>query len=121
MSWYLEALKKYWVFRGRATRQEFWYFCLFNMFFSFVLLGITPSLERGPVRLASSLAVLCIITTIIPFVAVSIRRLHDTNRSGRWLFIAWIPLIGPILLLSFLVQDSDPNKNQYGSNPKIWS
>jgi uncharacterized membrane protein YhaH (DUF805 family) len=47
-----------------------------------------------------------------------VRRLHDTNHSGRWLFIGLIPLIGPIVLLSFMVRDSQKGQNPYGSNPK---
>jgi len=58
------------------------------------------------------------LAVMIPSMAVSFRRLHDTNRSGWWVLIALVPIIGGIVLLVFMVQDSQPNENQYGSNPK---
>jgi len=107
MNWYVEALKKYAVFNGRARRKEFWYFALFNCIIGFVLIGIdvatgTYDTEAGIGVLGGvySLAVL------IPCIAVSVRRLHDTDRSGWWLLISLIPLIGAIVLLFFTVQDS---------------
>lgn len=113
MNWYLEVLKKYAVFSGRARRKEYWMFILFN--FIIVLgLGVVEGLAGGPGVLGSlySLAVL------IPSIAVSVRRLHDTNRSGWWLLIGVVPLIGAIVLLIFVVQDSQPGENRYGPNPK---
>ncbi|MGU5664467.1 DUF805 domain-containing protein [Aeromonas sanarellii] len=119
MNWYLEVLKKYAVFSGRARRKEYWFFVLFNIIISIVLAvidGVTGSFsaEAGMGLLGGiySLAVL------IPGIAVSVRRLHDTERSGWWLLIALVPLIGAIVLLVFMVQDSKPGQNQYGANPK---
>lgn len=113
MNWYIDVLKKYAVFNGRARRKEYWMFVLFNLIIAFVL-GFIEGLAGGPgvVGLIYSLAVL------IPGIAVSVRRLHDTDRSGWWLLIALVPLIGAIVLLVFMVQDSNPGENQYGSNPK---
>lgn len=113
MNWYLEVLKKYAVFNGRARRTEYWMFVLFNIIISFVL-GFVEGLVGGPgvIGLLYSLAVL------IPGIAVSVRRLHDTDRSGWWLLIAFVPLIGAIVLLVFMVQDSKSGQNQYGTNPK---
>lgn len=113
MNWYLEVLKKYAVFSGRARRKEYWMFVLFNMIIGLVL-GFVEGLVDGPGVLSSlySLAVL------IPGIAVSVRRLHDTGRSGWWLLIGLVPLIGAIVLLVFMVQDSDPAANPYGPNPK---
>lgn len=119
MNWYFEVLKKYAVFGGRARRKEYWYFALFNIIVSIILGvidGVTGSFspEAGIGLLGGiySLAVL------IPAIAVSVRRLHDTDRSGWWLLIALIPIIGAIVLLVFMVQDSKPGQNQFGSNPK---
>lgn len=119
MNWYLEVLKKYAVFSGRARRKEYWFFILFNIIISIVLAvidGVTGSFsaEEGMGLLGGiySLAVL------IPSIAVSVRRLHDTERSGWWLLIALVPLIGAIVLLVFMAQDSKPGQNQYGANPK---
>ena len=119
MYWYLEVLKKYAVFNGRARRKEYWYFVLFNILISMVL-GIidgatgsfNPEMGIGLLGGVYSLAVLT------PGIAVSIRRLHDTDRSGWWLFILLIPLIGAIVIIVFTVQDSQTGENQYGQNPK---
>ena len=119
MSWYLEVLKKYAVFNGRARRKEYWYFVLFNIIISIVLTGIdgvTGSLSaQTGMGLLSGIYSLAI---LIPSIAVSVRRLHDTDRSGWWLLIVLVPLIGAIVLLVFAVQDSKPGANQFGENPK---
>ena len=113
MNWYLEVLKKYAVFSGRARRKEYWMFFLFNVIILFVL-GLVEGLAGSPgiVSMLYSLGVL------IPGIAVTVRRLHDTDRSGWWLLIGLVPLIGAIALLVFMVQDSKLDENQYGSNPK---
>ena len=119
MNWYLEALKKYAVFSGRSRRKEYWYFFLFNLIISFVLgfiegaLGLFPDVDYSILGTIYSLAVL------LPGLGVSVRRLHDTDRSGWWLLIAFIPLVGAIVLLVFMVQDSEPGDNRYGPNPKV--
>jgi uncharacterized membrane protein YhaH (DUF805 family) len=119
MNWYLAVLKKYAVFSGRARRKEYWFFLLFNIIITIVLSMVdgamgTFALEAGLGLLSGiySLAVL------IPSLAVGVRRLHDTNRSGWWLLIGLIPLIGAIVLLIFFVLDGTPGENQYGANPK---
>lgn len=113
MNWYLDVLKKYSVFNGRARRKEYWMFFLFNIIFAFVT-GVIDGLVGSP----GILGLLYTLAVLIPGIAVSVRRLHDTNRSGWWLLIAFVPLIGAIALLLFFVQDSTPGKNQYGPNPK---
>ena len=119
MNWYIEVLKKYTVFVGRARRKEYWYFVLFNIIVSMILLFVdnlvgTFNKESGFGVFNSiySLAVL------LPAIGVAIRRLHDTGRSGWWLLIGFIPLIGAIVLLIFFVKDGQPGENQYGPNPK---
>lgn len=119
MNWFLVALKKYATFSGRAQRAEYWYFILFYILI-FVGLSIIDgiigafSAEAG-IGLLSGLYSLAI---LIPSLAVGARRLHDTGRSGWWLLIGIIPLIGPIILIVFFVQDSMSGDNLYGSNPK---
>jgi len=119
MNWYLEVLKKYAVFSGRARRKEYWYFVLFNIIISIVLAvidGVTGSFSpEAGIGLLGGIYTLAV---LIPGIAVAVRRLHDTERSGWWLLIALIPLIGAIVLLVFMVQDSKPEQNQYGANPK---
>jgi uncharacterized membrane protein YhaH (DUF805 family) len=114
MHWYLEGLKKYAVFSGRARRRAYWMFVLFNVIIALVI-GIIEGLVGSP----GVVAILYSLAVLIPGIAVAVRRLHDTNRSGWWLLIGLIPLIGPIVLLVFVVQDSQPGANQYGPNPKV--
>lgn len=119
MSWYLEVLKKYADFGGRARRKEYWLFTLFNVLISIVLtildgfLG-TMSSESG-FGLVSGLYSLAV---LLPSLGVAVRRLHDTDHSGWWLFIALVPCVGAIVLLIFMVRDSTPGANEYGPNPK---
>jgi uncharacterized membrane protein YhaH (DUF805 family) len=118
MDWYVNVLKKYAVFNGRARRKEYWFFVLFNIIITFVLgiidgiAGLKGAAGFGLLGILYSLAVL------VPGLAVSVRRLHDTNRSGWWLLIALVPLLGAVVLIIFAAQDSQPNENQYGPNPK---
>ena len=113
MNWYIEVLKKYAVFSGRAQRKEYWLFMLFNIIISFVI-GLIESFIGDPGIILG----LYYLAMLIPSFAVLVRRLHDTNRSGWWFFISFIPLIGSIILIVFLVQDSQPDENRYGPNPK---
>lgn len=119
VNWYIEVLKKYAVFSGRARRKEYWFFVLFNIIVSVVLSvidGVTGTLDtEGGVGLLSGLYTLAV---IVPSIAVGIRRLHDIGRSGWWLLIVLVPLIGALVLLFFAVQDSQPGSNEYGPNPK---
>ncbi len=119
MNWYLIALKKFAVFSGRSRRKEYWYFILFYIIISVVLVFIddmtgTFDAETGLGVFSGVFA----LAMLIPSLAVSVRRLHDTDRSGWWLLISFIPLIGALVLLFFMVGDSKPGENQYGSNPK---
>lgn len=120
MNWYLMVLKKYAVIEGRARRKEYWYFILFNTIImiglvalDFIIFQPTPDQKLGILTTIYSLAVL------IPTFAVQIRRLHDTGRTGWWLLLSLLPIIGPIVLLVFFCMDSEPGTNQYGPNPKI--
>lgn len=113
MNWYLDVLKKYAVFNGRARRKEYWMFFLFNIIIA-VVLGIIEGIVGGP----GVLGALYGLAVLLPSIGVSIRRLHDTDRSGWWLLIGLVPLIGAIVLLVFFVQDSQAAENQYGPNPK---
>jgi len=117
MNCYLEVLKKYAVFGGRARRKEYWYFVLFNTLISIALTfidGVTGSFSsEAGIGLLSGIYGLAV---LIPSIAVGVRRLHDTNRSGWWLLIALIPLIGAIVLIIFLASDSKPEENKYGLN-----
>ncbi len=119
MKWYLQVLKKYAVFSGRARRMEYWMFVLFYIIFGAVAvmldnaLGLTMGqYGYGPIYGIYVLAML------IPSLAVAVRRLHDTGRSGWWILIVFIPIIGVIWLLVLMVLEGDPGENKYGPNPK---
>lgn len=119
MNWYLEALRKYATFEGRARRKEYWFFILFNVL-AVVVLGIidvvlgTSSKETG-LGLLSGLYLLAV---LLPALAVTVRRLHDTDRSGWWILIEFIPLIGGLVLLVFTLLDGTPGSNRFGPSPK---
>jgi uncharacterized membrane protein YhaH (DUF805 family) len=119
MHWYVDVLKKYAVFTGRATRKEYWMFTLWNliiMFFIGAVAGVLVA-SGAPKVTEDILSTIYFLAVLLPSLGVFVRRLHDTGRSGWWFFIAIIPLIGAIILIVFLVQDSHPD-NQYGPNPK---
>ena len=99
------------TFSGRARRKEYWMFTLIYMIFSITLLVIDVATGLGVLSVIFSLVML------VPSLSVLVRRLHDTNRSGWWILISLIPLVGAIILLIFLVQDSD-DANTYGFDPK---
>jgi len=115
MNWYIEAWKKYAVFGGRAGRQEYWYFALFNIL-AYILLSIIAGLLG---KIGASLLSLYAVAVSIPGLAATVRRLHDTNRSGWWILISLIPGIGAIVLLVFLAQESHAIENQYGPIPSV--
>ena len=119
MSWYLQALKKYAVFSGRSRRMEYWYFVLFNIIVSIVL-GVIDGLlgTRGSGMGAGLLSGIYGLAVLIPSLAVTVRRLHDIDRSGWWILIALVPLIGTIVLLVFALLEGTPGANRYGPNPK---
>jgi uncharacterized membrane protein YhaH (DUF805 family) len=119
MNWYLDVLRKYAEFGGRAKRKEYWMFMLFNAIFFSILMFIdrmlgTSSIQGG-IGLLSGIYLLAV---LIPSIAVTVRRLHDTGRSGWWILIELVPFVGPIILLVFMLQDSTPGYNQHGPNPK---
>ena len=107
------SLKEICGLQRARKKDEYWMFALFNLIITFVL-GIVEVILGSP----GVIGTLYTLAVIIPSIAVSVRRLHDTERSGACLLIAFVPLIGTIVLLVFLVQDSKPDQNQYGANPK---
>jgi len=122
MNWYLEVLKNYAGFSGRASRSEYWFFTLVNTIIMVVLqvltnimVGVNSNIGAGLFGIISLIYALAV---LLPSLAVCVRRLHDTSRSGWWLLIGLVPVIGFIVLLVFLVSDSIPQKNQFGASPK---
>ena len=111
-------MRKYAVFSGRAQRQEYWMFVLFNVIIVLFLGIIDGMVDSDPEGSRSTLTTLYVLSILIPSLAVGVRRLHDTGRSGWWMLIGVIPIIGAIVLLIFIIQDSQLMDNQYGPNPK---
>ncbi len=119
MNWYLGVLKQYATFEGRARRKEYWFFVLFYVLVFLVLSAVdgvtgTYNADAG----VGLLGGLYILATLIPSLAVMVRRLHDTDRSGWWVLIGLIPLLGDLVLLVFMCLDSQPGGNRFGPNPK---
>ena len=113
MDWYIGVLKKYAVFEGRARRKEYWMFILFNFLIS-IAIGIVEGFagSNGIISIVYALAI------FLPSLAVTIRRLHDTNRAGWWFLIAFVPVVGGIILLIFMVLEGTSGSNDYGADPK---
>jgi uncharacterized membrane protein YhaH (DUF805 family) len=119
MNWYLAVLKKYAVFAGRARRKEFWLFVLFNTLIAVVLAMIdmvTGTFDEDVgLGLLSGLYALAV---VVPSIAVTVRRLHDTDRSGWWYLLVFLPVIGGLVILVFMCLDGTPGSNRFGPNPK---
>ncbi|QFF98434.1 DUF805 domain-containing protein [Psychrobacillus glaciei] len=116
MAWYFKVLKNYVGFTGRARRTEYWMFTLINTIISFILYFLGVFADS-----VSFLPVLYELAIFLPALAVLIRRLHDTGRSGWWVLISFIPFVGSIIILVFTFLDSQENDNKYGQNPKYSS
>lgn len=119
MNWYLMAFSKYAEFKGRSRRQEFWMFALFNM----IALAIAAAIDNligstfGEIPYGYIYVIYSLIS-FIPNLALSIRRLHDIGKSGWFLFISLIPIIGYIWLIVILCKEGDKGVNEYGADPK---
>ncbi len=115
LNWYIAVLKKYVVFSGRAGRPEFWWFFLFNLIVSIVL--VTIDVQLGLLVAGGAGGILSTVyslATLLPSLGVSVRRLHDTNRSGWWMLILLVPLVGLIVLLVFFIMAGTPDENRHG-------
>ncbi len=109
--------QRYADFKGRSRRSEFWFFVLFSAIVRAIANVIDAILHTGNANTGGVVSTLVFLALIVPSLAVGARRLHDTGRSGWWLLIALIPLVGIILLIVWWAQDSHPD-NQYGPSPK---
>jgi uncharacterized membrane protein YhaH (DUF805 family) len=118
MKWYLQALKHYAVFNGRASRKEYWIFVLFQIL---AVLAISAA-ERAaavanPEILFGWYTAGFLLLTLLPALAVTIRRLHDTGRSGWWGLLHAVPVAGTLLLQAFMLPASARGRNRYGPAP----
>lgn len=128
--YYKKVWSQYGDFRGRARRREYWWFYLLNMLGVLLLMVPVTVVDAASESVLPFLTVvpliLYVIAVVIPYLAVTVRRLHDSGRSGWWMvllqfvfgFLPYLNLIGGIVMLVFLCTDSEDGPNQYGPNPK---
>ncbi|AMO47066.1 Uncharacterized membrane protein YhaH, DUF805 family [Kosakonia oryzendophytica] len=115
MDWYFKVLRNYATFRGRAHRREFWMFTLVNL----ILFGVLHVIDR--IIGWHTLSLLYELLVLVPSLAVQVRRLHDTDRSWRWLLLLLFPVIGWLALLAFYSQHGTPQENRFGPEPKLFA
>lgn len=112
MNWYLEPWKKYADFSGRACRAEYWIFTLINFVIALVI-----TFSENIVGSPGILSILFSLAVLLPSLAVGVRRLHDTGRSGWWILIALVPMIGTIIVLILFALPGKPEGDKYGPDP----
>ncbi len=114
------VLSKYVGFQGRARRSEYWWWFLASFIFYLVAETLDRFVDPPPAGVVIYFGLiykLAILALFLPSLAVTVRRLHDTNRSGFWVFIAIVPIIGWILLLYWYCMKGTSGQNQYGPDP----
>ena len=113
--YYLDAFRNYATFTGRARRSEYWYFVLFHILAAFTLMLADLAVLKNEVPF---LTIIYILGSVVPSLALIVRRLHDIGKSGWFYFVGLIPIIGGIWLIVLYCTDSEVGPNQYGLNPK---
>ncbi len=111
MEYFFDAFIKYADFSGRARRREFWHFTLYYLVFYLVCMVLDAITALGGFTVLYSLAM------FVPSISILVRRLHDTSHSAWWILLVFVPVVGTLILLYFLVQDGHQD-NEYGFNPK---
>ena len=119
MDWFVTVLKRYAVFSGRAGRPEYWFFTLIYLVAAVVLAlidGILGTVHaRAGIGLLSGVFALAL---FLPALAVTVRRLHDSNRSGWWCLVSLVPLLGPLVLLVLMLLRGSAGPNRFGPAPQ---
>lgn len=119
MKWYKKVLRQYADFSGRAQRKEYWMFMLFHVLIAMAFGAVDTLIGTWDSDTGYGLfTTLYNLAVLVPLLAVSVRRLHDTGRSAWWYLIWLIPGIGWLIFLVFMVLDSEQGENEYGPNPK---
>ena len=116
--WKKVVLENYLNFTGRARRAEFWWYFLANLIITVVLNIIDAAIGSGSGFYGGILTGIYGLAVLLPGLAVGIRRLHDTDKSGWWLLLVFIPIVGIIVLIVFWATDGQPGVNQYGASEK---
>lgn len=118
MSYFIDCMtKKYAKFDGRARRSEYWFFVLFSIIAQIILV-FAIAFVASSAETIQMLGNLVSLAFFLPSLGVMVRRLHDIGKSGWWVLVAFIPLIGGIILLIFAIQEGNQGPNQYGPDPK---
>ena len=121
MRWYLEVLKKYAVFSGRASRTEYWTFTVCNCVVSLGVALIDGVVGRqsafGNAQAGVGLSLFYLLAIFIPSIAVTVRRFHDIDRTGWWMLFSVVPLANVITMV-FLLQDGTSGTNRFGDDPR---
>ncbi len=123
MYWYLEVFRRYAEFSGRSRRKEYWMFALFNVLFVLglaVVMAVLASIfgDTGIVFIIPVIILIIYFAVVfIPSLAVTVRRLHDTGKSGWFILLNLIPYVGGLIIFIFMVLDSEPGENKWGPNP----
>lgn len=117
MQWYMKVLREFANFEGRARRTEYWMFVLFNALFTLVCVAIDTVVSVAAQYPLPILTLAYSLAMIVPSIAVVVRRLHDTDKSGWWFLISFVPF-GNIVLLVFMCLDGNPMPNAWGPSPK---
>ncbi|GIF63442.1 DUF805 domain-containing protein [Asanoa ishikariensis] len=112
------VLTNYVGFSGRARRSEYWWFVVFSILVNVVARILDSVLFDTTTSGTGIIGGIVGLALFLPGLAVAIRRLHDTDRSGWWVLLALIPIIGAIVLIVFMAGDSKPGTNRFGANPK---
>lgn len=113
MQWFMKVMRNYVGFSGRARRKEYWMFVLIS-----AIIAIVIAILESLIGMPAVLSTLYSLVIFLPSLAVTVRRLHDVGKSGWWILISLIPIIGAIILLVFTCLDSQPGTNKWGPNPK---
>ena len=113
MEWFVKVFQRYADFEGRSRRKEYWMFTLFNLIFIY---GLMILMSFSPLLMIIYLIYL--LATIIPSLAVAVRRLHDVEKSGWFILLGFIPLVGAVILLVWMVSEGTKGPNKYGPDPK---
>ncbi|MBR2357145.1 MAG: DUF805 domain-containing protein [Lentisphaeria bacterium] len=109
MNYYIDAFRNYVNFQGRANRTQFWMFILFNLIAGVILFGIAFAVPA-----LAFLITVYNLAVFLPSLAICVRRLHDTDRSGWWILLGLIPLVGGIIMLILYLLPGTPGANRFG-------
>lgn len=118
---FVNAIKKYVDFNGRTSKKEFWNFVLIYTVIYLILefLSGVSAFDGKGFFLLNIMSGLFFLFTLLPGLSISVRRLHDTNRSGWWMWLCLLPLIGPIVLMVFFALSGTEGENKYGPDPRL--